>query len=201
MHWDRQELGHLIDKYRSHNGHRERSSKCSPDLELHIVLVHCPGVMRKNLTNLAFESGSLVKVNSRNPRIARAVSSRYRLQLSQSRMWSWMSCLSPSETSSTKDLSISSRNLLSPSMRITLLKRGSQCCKTAIDSGRHRCNRGTYDLSDLRKRHVFLKPQQQSLAIQRCQNLQPTSQTHCVLASSRGFEWGRAGEGNSSTAS
>src|SRR2546429_1938912 len=38
--------------------------------------------------------------------------------------------------SSTKDLSISSRNLLSPSMRITLLKCGSQCCKTAIDSGR-----------------------------------------------------------------
>src|SRR5215469_2782203 len=32
-----------------------------------------------------------------------------------------MSCLSPSETSSTKDLSISSRNLLSPSMRITPL--------------------------------------------------------------------------------
>src|ERR1700730_2397619 len=62
-------------------------------------------------------------------------------------MWSRISCLSPSEISSAKDLSISSRNLLSPSMRITLLKRGSQCCKTAIDSGRHRCNRGTHDLS------------------------------------------------------
>src|SRR6185437_8284698 len=36
-------------------------------------------------------------------------------------MWSWMSCLSPSETSSTKDLSMSSRNLLSHSMRITPL--------------------------------------------------------------------------------
>src|SRR5207253_1511447 len=74
-------------------------------------------------------------------------------------MWSWMSCLSPSETSSTKDLSISSRNLLSPSMRITLLKCGSQCCKTAIDSGRHRCSRGAQDLRHLRKRQVFLKPQ------------------------------------------
>src|SRR5207248_8792871 len=69
-------------------------------------------------------------------------------------MWSWMSCLSPSETSSTKDLSISSRNLLSPSMRITFLKCGSQCCKTAIDSGRHRCHRGAQNLSDLRKRQI-----------------------------------------------
>src|SRR5215470_3647903 len=81
-------------------------------------------------------------------------------------MWSWMSCLSPSETSSTKDLSISSRNLLSHSRRITpFLKCASQCCKTAIDSGRHRCHRGAQNLSDLRKRQVFLKPQQQSLAI------------------------------------
>src|SRR5580704_2315869 len=111
-------------------------------------------------------------------------------------MWSWMSCLSPSETSSTKDLSISSRNLLSHSRRITpFLKCGSQCCKTAIDSGRHRCHRGIQDLSDLQKRQVFLKPQQQNLAIQRRQNLQPAGQTYCVFASSRGFEWGRTGGG------
>src|SRR4030088_144354 len=106
-----------------------------------------------------------------------------------------MSCLSPSEISSAKDLSISSRNLFSLSMRITLLKRGSQCCKTAIDSGRHRCNRGTHDLSDLRKRHVFLKPQQQSLAVRGGQTLHPPGQPHCVLAWSRGFEWGRTGGG------
>src|SRR5260370_16416597 len=98
-------------------------------------------------------------------------------------MWSWMSCLSPSETSSTKDLSISSRNLLSPSMRITLLKCGSQCCKTAIDSGRHRCSRGAQDLSHLRKRHVFLKPQQQTLTLQRCHTLHPTPHTHSVFSS------------------
>src|SRR5689334_24145744 len=98
-------------------------------------------------------------------------------------MWSWMSCLSPSETSSTKDLSISSRNLLSPSMRITLLKCGSQCCKTAIDSGRHRCSRGAQDLSHLRKRQVFLKPQQQSLAIQRWQNLQRSEEHTSELQS------------------
>src|SRR5258708_40236485 len=110
-------------------------------------------------------------------------------------MWSWMSCLSPSETSSTKDLSISSRNLLSPSMRLTLLKCGSECCKTAIDSGRHRCSRGTHDLSDLRKRQVFLKPQQQSLAIQGCQSLQLAGQTHCVFTSSRVLERGRTGGG------
>src|SRR5215472_18254279 len=110
-------------------------------------------------------------------------------------MWSWMSCLSPSETSSAKDLSISSRNLLSHSMRITFLECGSQCCKTAIDSGRHRCSRGVQDLSDLRKRQVFLKPQQQSLAIQRRQILQPAGQAHCVFASSRSFEWGRTGGG------
>src|ERR1700675_2316812 len=110
-------------------------------------------------------------------------------------MWSRISCLSPSEISSAKDLSISSRNLLSPSMRITLLKRGSQCCKTAIDSGRHRCNRGTHDLSDLRERHVFVRPQQQSLAIQECQNLKPAGQTHRVLARSGRFEWGGTGGG------
>src|SRR5580704_4246696 len=111
-----------------------------------------------------------------------------------------MSCLSPSETSSTKDLSISSRNLLSPSMRITLLKCGSQCCKTAIDSGRHRCSRGAQDLSHLRKRQVFLKPQQQSLAIQRWQNLQPArriaSSLRAAASNGEGSE-----EGNSSTAS
>src|SRR5881227_305490 len=116
-------------------------------------------------------------------------------------MWSWMSCLSLSETSSTKDLSISSRNLLSPSMRITLLKCGSQCCKTAIDSGRHRCSRGAQDLSHLRKRQVFLKPQQQSLAIQRWQNLQPAGQTHCVFASGRASNGEGSEEGNSSIAS
>src|SRR5690348_16303448 len=110
-------------------------------------------------------------------------------------MWSWMSCLSPSETSSTKALSISSRTLLLRSMRITLLTCGSQCCKTAKDSGRHRCNRGAQDLSHLRKRQVFLKPQQQSLAMQRWQNLQPAGQTHCVFASGRVFEWGRTGRG------
>src|ERR1700756_5190626 len=111
-------------------------------------------------------------------------------------MWSCMSRLSPSETSSTKDLSISSRNLLSHFRRITpFLKCGSQCRKTAIDSGRHRCHRGAQNLSDLRKRQVLLKPQQQSLAIQRWQNLQPAGQTHCVFASGRGFEWGRTGGG------
>src|SRR6185437_1907989 len=97
-------------------------------------------------------------------------------------MWSCMSRLSPSETSSTKDLSISSRNLLSHSMRITLLECGSQCRKTAVDSGRHRSERGAHDLSNLRKRQLFLKPQQQSLAIQRRQNLQLTGQAHCVFA-------------------
>src|SRR5258707_15147024 len=105
-------------------------------------------------------------------------------------MWSWMSCLSPSETSSTKDLSISSRNLLSPSMRLTLLKCGSEYCKTAIDSGRHCCSRGAQDVSHLRKRQVSLKPQQQNLAIQRRQNLHPAGQTHYLYASGRGFEWG-----------
>src|ERR1051326_6102491 len=110
-------------------------------------------------------------------------------------MWSWMSFLSPSETSSTKDLSISSRNLFSASMRVTLLKCGSQCCKTAIYAGCHRCNRGAQDLSHLRKRQVFLKPQQQSLAMQRWQNSQPAGQTHCVFAPSRGFEWGGVGRG------
>src|SRR5580704_4600344 len=105
-------------------------------------------------------------------------------------MWSWMRCLSPSETSSTKDLSMSSRNLLLHSRRITpFLKCVSQCCTTAIDSGRHCGHRGTQNLSDLRKRQVFLKPQQQSLAIHRRQNLQLTGQTYCVFASSRSFEW------------
>src|SRR5579862_2057275 len=111
-------------------------------------------------------------------------------------MWSWMTCLSPSETSSTKDLSMSLRNFLSHFRRITpFLKCGSQCCKTAIDSGRHRCSRGAQNLSDLCKRQVFLEPQQQSLAIQWGQNLQLTGQTYCVFASSRGFEWGRTGGG------
>src|SRR5437660_10778128 len=103
-------------------------------------------------------------------------------------MWSWMSCLSSSETSSTKDLSISSRNLLSPSMGITLLKCESQCCKTAIDSGRHRRSRGAQDLSHLRKRQLFLKPHQQRLAIQRWQTLQPAGQKHYVFAAVVGFE-------------
>src|SRR6185312_12343838 len=110
-------------------------------------------------------------------------------------MWPSMSCLSCSETSSAKDLSISSRSLLSHSMRTTLLKCGSQCCKTAIDSGRHRGNRGAHHLSNLRERQLFLKPQQQSLAVQRRQNLQLTGQAHCVFASSRSFEWGRTGGG------
>src|SRR5881275_1694929 len=110
-------------------------------------------------------------------------------------MWSWISCLSPSEISSTKDLPISSRNFLSPCMRITLLKCGSECGKTAINSGRHGGNRSAQDLSHLRKRQVFLKPEQQSLAIERWQNLQPAGQTHCVFASGRGFEWGRIGRG------
>src|ERR1043166_6782985 len=105
-------------------------------------------------------------------------------------MWSWMSCLSPSETSSTKDLSISSRNLLSRSMRITLLKCGSQCCKTAIDSGRHRCNRGAQDLSHLRKRQGFLKPQEKSPRKTGGQNLQPAGQGHWVFPSGGPFEGG-----------
>src|SRR5215469_1003784 len=111
-------------------------------------------------------------------------------------MWSCMSRLLLSETSSTKDLSISSRNLLSHSMRVILLKCGSQFCKTAINPGRHRANGSAQNLSDLGKRQIFLKPQQQSLAIQRGQTLQMTGQTYCVFTSSRGFEWGRTGGGD-----
>src|SRR5579859_142667 len=105
-----------------------------------------------------------------------------------------MSCLSTAEISSTKDLSISSRNLLSHFRRIPpFFKCGSQRRKTAIDSGRHRCHGGSQNLSDLQKRQVLLKPQQQSLPIQRRKNLQLTGQSHCVFASSRGFEWGSTG--------
>ena len=72
MHWHRQEPGHLVDKCRSHNGQRDRYSKCSPDLESHLVLAHALGMMRKHLKDPGIRirvtrSGEFLQAPNRTP--------------------------------------------------------------------------------------------------------------------------------------